>query len=96
MEGWQEAEQTISVREAVDDAPDEVVSVQGALVFRDLETRLCATLLAGGRCGEPSLRIATIGNPMRAIEGMTVEPDEPTGRLDGVGLLRRRGRATGS
>lgn len=75
--GWQEAEQTISVRAAIDDAPDEVVSVQGALVFRDLETRLCATLLAGGGCGEPSLRIASIGNPLRAVEGMTVEQTGP-------------------
>jgi hypothetical protein len=77
VEGWQEGTRDVSVREAVEDPPSGVVSVQGALVFRDLETRLCASLLAGGRCGEPSLAVARMGNPFRAVEGMTIEQADP-------------------
>jgi hypothetical protein len=77
VDGWAEGTRQVSVREAVEDPPSGIVSVQGALVFRDLETRLCATLLAGGRCGEPSLGVTRMGNPPRAVEGMTVKQANP-------------------
>jgi hypothetical protein len=87
QDGWVEGKQEVSVREAVEDRPSGVVSVEGALVFRDLETRLCAGLAPGGRCRQPSLAAVGLGNPLRALEGMTVEQaDPPIGWMESVSI----------
>lgn len=86
-EGWNEAERKMSVSTAVESPPSGRVAVSGALVVRGLETRLCTTLVAGGRCGEPSLRVVGIGNAFRAVDGMTVKQlDPPTGWTEAVSI----------
>jgi hypothetical protein len=87
QEGWVEGTRRVSVREAVYDPPSRVVSVEGALVFRSLETRLCTGLAPGGRCREPSLAVVGLGNPLRALEGMTVlQTDPPSGWTESVSI----------
>jgi hypothetical protein len=70
-----------SVEEAVERRPTGVVEVEGYIVSRDGETRLCSTLLESHppQCGNPSLRLpgpSPHGDALERAEGVAWTEDE--------------------
>jgi hypothetical protein len=70
----------ITIAEALEQKPDGLVSIRGALLHREGQRpRLCSSLAESypPKCGEPSIAIEGLGNLLRAVEGLNV-----TGRGD--------------
>jgi hypothetical protein len=65
----------ITIAEALERKPAGLVSIRGALLYREGQRpRLCSSLTESypPQCGEPSLAIEGLGNLLRAIEGLNV------------------------
>jgi hypothetical protein len=70
-----------SVEEVVEKRPTGVVEVEGYIISRDGETRLCSALLESDppQCGNPSLRLpgpSPHGDALESAEGVAWTEDE--------------------